>query len=48
MKEVVKDKIIALRVTEEEKKLVEESAQKNGFHSVAQFILWLIKKYGRS
>lgn len=47
MKEEIKDKVIAIRVTEEEKKLVEEAAEKNGFHSVAQFILWLVKKHGR-
>lgn len=39
--------MIAIRVTEEEKKAVEDATKENGFHSVAQFILWLVKKYGK-
>lgn len=42
-----KTKMIAIRVTDEEKQAVEEAAKDNGFHSVAQFILWLVKKYGK-
>lgn len=45
MKKILKDQMFTARLTKEEKKLLEESAEKNGFHSVSQFILWLVKKY---
>ena len=31
----------------EEKGLIEKAAKDNGFHSVAQYLLWLVKKYGK-
>lgn len=47
MKKEVKEKVIAIRVTEEEKEQVEQAAKDNGFHSVSQFLIWLVKKYGK-
>jgi len=47
MKDNVKTKMIGIRVTDEEKGLIEKAAKNNGFHSVAQYILWLVKKYGK-
>ena len=47
MKKDLKDKVIAIRVTDEEKQMVEEAARSNGFHSVAQFFIWLVTKYGK-
>lgn len=47
MQKEIKDKIIALRVTEEEKREFEALAKANGFNSVSGFIFWLFKKYGK-
>jgi hypothetical protein len=47
MEKEIKDKTIALRVTEAEKREVEQMAKDNGFTNVSAFIYWLCKKYGR-
>jgi len=44
MKKDIKKKMIGIRVTEKEKKLIESKAEKAGFHSVSAFLLWLVKK----
>ncbi|MBM3252800.1 MAG: DUF1778 domain-containing protein [Candidatus Omnitrophica bacterium] len=47
MRKDIKKKMIGIRVSEKEKRLIEESAQVNGFHSVSSYILWLVKKHGK-
>ena len=40
----VKDKVIGVRVTKEEKDLLNELADDNGFKSVPDYIRYLLKK----
>lgn len=40
----VKDKMIGVRVTKEEKDLLNELAEDNGFKSVSDYIRYLLKK----
>jgi uncharacterized protein (DUF1778 family) len=47
MKKDSKDKMIGIRVTEEEKALIEETAKASGFDNVSSFFLWLWRKFGK-
>ena len=36
---------MSFRVTKEEKQLVNEEMKREGFYTVSQFILWLVRKW---
>ena len=43
----MKNKLLQIRVSEEEKKEITERARKEGFNSLSQFLLWLYRKFGK-
>jgi hypothetical protein len=47
MKQEIKDKLIAFKVSENERLEIQQIAKDNGFRTVSGFIIWLIKKYGK-
>ena len=42
---MVKDKLLTIKVTEEEKAGLKKLAKEEGHNSVAGFIMWLIRQY---
>ena len=44
-KSELKTKMIGIKVSPAEKKLIEEGAKAQGF-TMSQFILWLVRKFG--
>jgi hypothetical protein len=47
MKKDTKEKLIQIRITEQEKKEIEADAHKHLFDSVSAFLLYLYRKYGK-
>ncbi|MFA5350263.1 MAG: hypothetical protein WC357_02895 [Candidatus Omnitrophota bacterium] len=45
---MVKENYVQIRVTDEEKKEIQEAAKKQGFDNISAFILWLFRKFGKS
>jgi hypothetical protein len=47
MKDETKEKLIQIRVTEQEKEEIQTHAKKNGFDGISAFFLFLYRKYGK-
>jgi len=47
MKDETKEKLIQIRVTEQEKEETQTHAKKGGFDSISAFLLFLFRRYGK-
>ena len=47
MKDETKEKLIQIRVTEQEKEEIQTHAKKSGFDSISAFLLFLFRKHGK-